>query len=56
MNPRFANVTETGLGYLRFGLPATSLSGRETQRLKISEELANTPAPSRKGSQAKGML
>jgi excinuclease ABC subunit A len=56
MNPRFANVTETGLGYLRFGLPATSLSGRETQRLKISEELANAPAPSRKESQAKGIL
>ena len=56
MNPRFVKVTETGLRYLRFGRPATSLSGRATQRLKISEELANAPAPSRKESQAKGIL
>lgn len=40
INNKLKMLTEVGLGYIKLGQPATTLSGGEAQRIKLTSELA----------------
>ena len=59
INNKLMIMKDVGLGYLRLGQPATTLSGGEAQRLKICAEMQSAKrslSPLRDPADAKGFL